>query len=210
MHVIEHLVASYGLFLVAAVIGVESIGLPLPGETVLIAASIYAGSKHTIDIFSVISAAVAGAVIGNMVAYVIGREYGYWLLLRYGPYIGITEGRIKLGQYLFLCHGGKIVVIARFVPLLRSLGGILAGANRMPWRPFLLANIAGAIAWAAIYGLAAYSLGREVEKMAGPVALILGAVVVIGLVAAGLFVSRHEERLVAEAERALPGPLQMP
>jgi membrane protein DedA with SNARE-associated domain len=210
MHVIEHLLASYGLFLVATVIGVESIGIPLPGETVLIAASIYAGTTHKMDIYSVISAAVAGGIIGNMIAYVIGREFGYWLLLRYGPYLRITESRIKLGEYLFLCHGGKIVVIARFVPLLRSLAGILAGANRMPWQPFLVANIVGAILWATIYGLAAYWLGREVERMAGPVALVLGVVVVIGLVAAGLFVARHEERLVAEAEQALPGPLQMP
>ena len=206
---IEHLISSYGLFLVAGVIGVECIGIPVPGETILIAASIYAGTKHTLDIYSVISAAVVGAVVGNMVGYVIGREYGYRLLLRYGPYIGLTEARIKLGQYLFLCHGGKIVVIARFVPVLRSVAGLLAGANRMPWKPFLLANIAGAIAWAMIYGVAAYLLGKEVERLAGPVALVLGAVVVIGLIAAGMFVARHEERLVAEAERALPGPIQM-
>jgi membrane protein DedA with SNARE-associated domain len=206
---IEHLISSYGLFLVAAVIGIESVGLPVPGETILIAASVYAGTTHNLGVISVISAAVAGAIVGNMVGYVIGREYGYWLLLRYGPYIGLTEGRIKLGQYLFLRHGGKIVVIARFVPVLRSVAGILAGANRMPWKPFLFANIAGAIAWAAIYGVAAYLLGKEVERLAGPVALILGAVVVIGLVAAGMFVARHEERLVAEAERALPGPVKM-
>jgi membrane protein DedA with SNARE-associated domain len=207
---VEHLISTYGLFLVAGVIGVESVGLPVPGETILIAASIFAGTKNTLDIFSVISAAVAGAVVGNMIGYVIGREFGYWLLLRYGPYIRITESRIKLGQYLFLRHGGKIVVIARFVPVLRSLAGILAGANRMPWQPFLIANIVGAIGWATIYGVAAYTLGKEVERMAGPVALILGAVVVIGLVIGGMFIARHEERLVAEAERALPGPLQLP
>ena len=126
------------------------------------------------------------------------------------PTSDITEARIKLGQYLFLSHGGKIVVIARFVPVLRSLAGILAGANRMPWRRFLLANIAGAIAWAALFGFAAYSLGKGVERLAGPAALILGVVVVIGLVAAGIFVARHEERLVAEAERACPGPLRLP
>jgi membrane protein DedA with SNARE-associated domain len=206
---IEHLISSYGLLLVAGVIGIESIGLPVPGETILIAAAIYAATHHTLNIYAVIAAAVAGAVVGNMVGYVIGREYGYRLLLRYGPYIGLTEARIKLGQYLFLCHGRKIVVIARFAPVLRSVAGILAGANRMPWKPFLLANIAGAIVWAVIYGVAAFLLGKGVERMAGPVALILGAVVVIGLVAGGMFVARHEERLVAEAERALPGPIRM-
>ena len=79
-----------------------------------------------------------------MIGYVIGREYGYWLLLRYGGYLWITESRIKLGQYLFLRHGGKIILLAQFLPVLRSIAGILAGANRMPWPRFMLANIIGA------------------------------------------------------------------
>ena len=207
---IDHLISTYGLLLVAGVIGIECLGIPVPGETTLIAAAIFAGTQHGLDIVSVIAAAVAGAVIGNMIGYVIGREFGYWLLLRYGVYIRVTEGRIKLGQYLFLRHGGKIVVIARFVPMLRSITGIVDGANRMPWQPFLLANIVGAIVWATLYGVAAYMLGKQVERMAGPVAAVLGAIVVIILIVVGMFIARHEERLVAEAERALPGPLRMP
>jgi membrane protein DedA with SNARE-associated domain len=206
----DDLISSYGLFVVAGMIGVECIGLPVPGETILVAASIFAGTGHGLNIYAVISVAIAGAFVGNLVGYLIGRDYGYWLLLNYGRYIKITEARIKLGQYLFLRHGGKIVLIARFVPVLRSVGGILAGANRMRWQPFLVANIVGAVAWAVFYGVAAYILGKEIERMAGPVAVVLGAVVVITVVAAGMFVARHEERLIAEAEQALPGPLQVP
>ena len=99
-----------------------------------------------------------------MIGYVIGREFGYWLLLRYGGYLRITESRIKLGEYLFLRHGGKIIFVARFVPMLRGLAGILAGANRMPWRQFMLANVVGACVWAAFFGFAAYMLGRQVER----------------------------------------------
>jgi membrane protein DedA with SNARE-associated domain len=182
----------------------------VPGETILVAASIFAGTSHGLNIYAVISVAIAGAFVGNMAGYLIGRDYGYWLLLTYGRYIKITEARIKLGQYLFLRHGSKIVLIARFVPVLRSVGGILAGANRMRWQPFLLANIVGAVVWAVFYGTAAYILGKEIERVAGPVAVALGTVVVIAIVAAGLFVTRHEERLIAEAEQALPGPLQVP
>jgi membrane protein DedA with SNARE-associated domain len=79
----------------------------------------------------------------------------------------ITESRIKLGQYLFLRHGGKIIFIAQFIPVLRSIAGILAGANRMPWPRFMLTNIIGAFLWATLFGLAAYLLGRQVEQLSG-------------------------------------------
>ena len=205
---IVHLIHDYGLVVVAGVIGLESVGLPIPGESVLIAASIFAGSHHELNIVEVILTAAAAAIVGQMVGYVIGREFGYWLLLRYGPYLRITEGRIKLGEYLFLRHGGKILIIARFVPVLRSIAGILAGANRMPWRQFMLANIVGAFVWAAFFGFAAYTLGRQIERVAGPLVMIIGAATVIVIVIAGIFVGRHEAQLTAEAERALPGPLK--
>ena len=135
-HDIAHLIHDYGLVVVALVIGLESIGLPFPGETVLILAGIFAGTKHDLNIFAVVVTAALAAIVGQMIGFVIGREYGYRLLLRYGPYLHITESRIKLGEYLFLRHGGMIVFVARFVPVLRSIVGILAGANRMPWRQF--------------------------------------------------------------------------
>lgn len=205
---IGHLVHDYGLVVVAAVIGLESIGFPFPGESALILAGIFAGTKHDLNIFAVVLTAASAAVIGQMIGYVIGREYGYWLLLRYGSYVGITEGRIKLGEYLFLRHGTKIIFIGRFVPLLRSLAGILAGANRMPWREFLLANAVGALAWSAFFGFAAYIFGRQVHKFAGPMVIGIAVVAVIAIVAGAVFVRRHEAQLVAEAERALPGPLK--
>jgi membrane protein DedA with SNARE-associated domain len=133
---IAHLIHVYGLPVVAGLIGLECVGLPFPGETVLIVASVVAGTKHDLNIVSVILTAGGAAIIGRMIGYVIGREFGYWLLLRYGGYLWITESRIKLGQYLFLRHGGKIIFIAQFIPVLRSIAGILAGANRMPWAAF--------------------------------------------------------------------------
>ena len=205
---IAHLVHDYGLVVVGGVIGLESIGLPFPGESVLILASIFAGTKHDLNIVSVVLTAATSAIVGQMVGYVIGREFGYYLLLRYGPYLRITQSRIKLGEYLFLRHGGKILIIARFVPVLRSIAGILAGANRMPWRQFMLANIVGAFVWAAFFGFAAYMLGRQIERVAGPLVMVIGAATVIVIVIAGIFVGRHEAQLTAEAERALPGPLK--
>jgi membrane protein DedA with SNARE-associated domain len=205
-----HLIHDYGLVVVGGVIGLESIGLPFPGESVLILASIFAGTKHDLNIFAVVVTAATSAIVGQMVGYVIGREFGYYLLLRYGPYVRITQSRIKLGEYLFLRHGGKILIIARFVPVLRSIAGILAGANRMPWRQFMLANVVGAFAWAAFFGFAAYMLGRQIERVAGPLVMVIGAATVVVIVIAAIFVGRHEAQLAEEAERALPGPLKWP
>jgi len=207
-HNIVHLIHAYGLIVVAVVIGLESIGLPFPGETVLIFAGIYAGTKHDLNIFAVVATAAFAAFAGQAIGFVIGREFGYRLLLRFGPYLHITEGRIKLGEYLFMRYGSIIVFVARFVPVLRSIAGLLAGANRMPWLQFLLANIVGAIAWASVFGFAAYLLGHEVEHVAGPIMIVVGAIVVIVLAAGAMFVRSHEAQLIAEAERALPGPLK--
>ena len=206
---IAHLVHDFGLAVVAIVIWLESIGLPFPGESVLILAGVFAGTKHNLNIFAVVATAAAAAAVGQTIGYLIGREYGYRLLVRYGPYVRITEGRIKLGEYLFMRHGTKVIFVARFVPLLRSLAGLLAGANRMPWQPFMIANIAGAVVWAAFFGFAAYIFGREVEQLATPLFIAVGIIAVIVIAVGANFIARHEAQLVAEAERALPGPLKM-
>jgi membrane protein DedA with SNARE-associated domain len=207
---IAHLIHVYGLLVVAGLIGLECVGLPFPGETVLIIASVIAGTKHDLNIASVILTGAGAAIIGRMIGYVIGRAYGYWLLLHYGGYLWITQSRIKLGQYLFLRHGGKISLFAQFLPVLRSIAGILAGANRMPWPHFMLTSIIGAFLWTTFYGLAAYSLGRQVERLTGWLALVFGLGILIVIVVAAVFVKRHEARLTAEAEQALPGPLESP
>jgi membrane protein DedA with SNARE-associated domain len=208
MESIGHLIHDYGLIVVAVCIFVEGVGIPLPGETALIIASVMSGTHHTLNIVEVILTAAAAAAVGRTIGYSIGWEYGYRMLLRYGPYVGITEARIKLGEYLFLRHGGKIIIVAQFVPILRTIAGILAGANRMPRPQFLLANIVGAALWATVFGIAAYTFGRQIERLAGSMLIVLGIGAVIFLFLFANFIKRHEEQLVAEAERAIPGPLK--
>ena len=205
---LRHLISAYGYWSVAAIVALESMGLPLPGETVLIVASLYAATHHDISIAGVIASAAAGAIVGDNLGYWLGREFGYWLLLRYGGYIGLSQERIKLGQYLFLRHGGKVVFFGRFIPILRILAGILAGMNRMPWRRFLIANAAGALLWSGVLGTSAYAFGRALLRVTGPLAIGLFVIGAGLLCAAGLFVRAHEAELKAQAERALPGPLQ--
>lgn len=205
---IHHLIATYGYWAVGGSITLESAGIPVPAETILIAAAVTAGTTHHLNIVGVIGAAAVGAFVGCVVGFIIGREFGYRLLLRFGPRFGLTEPRIKLGQYLFLHHGGKVVFFGRFVSVLRTLAAILAGINGMPWRRFLFFNAAGGIVWSLLYGLGGYYLGRGVAHADRPIAIALGVIAVVASIGAVLFVRRHEPALVRAAEAALPGPLE--
>jgi membrane protein DedA with SNARE-associated domain len=176
---------------------------------VLVIASLIA-SRHHLNIGGVIAAAAAGAMAGDNIGYWVGREFGYRLLLRYGSYLGLTTRRIKLGQYLFMRHGGKVVFFGRFVAVLRVLAAFLAGMNRMDWRTFLYANAAGAVVWSCTVGIAAYTLGRAVLHVTGPLGISLLALAALTLVGGVLFLRRHEAELEEKAEKALPGPLRPP
>jgi membrane protein DedA with SNARE-associated domain len=201
------LIAAYGYGLILVMVMLESLGLPLPGETTLITASIYAGATHDLSLLGIIAAAAAGAVIGDNIGFRIGENFGSRLLIRFGPRLGITPAKIKLGQYLFMRHGGKVVFFGRFVAVLRALAAFLAGANKMPWPRFFVLNVAGGIVWATLYGCAAYGLGARVHALAGPVgfaSLLLAAAFMVWLF---LLMRRHEARLEQEAERAIPGPI---
>jgi membrane protein DedA with SNARE-associated domain len=197
----------YGYWAVAGIVGLESLGIPIPGETVLIAAAIYAGSTHDLLIGLVIAAAFAGAVVGQSIGFWIGRSLGFHLVLRFGRYIGLTDRRIKLGQYLFVCHGGKVVFFGRFVAILRALAAFLAGVNRMRWPRFLLFNAAGGALWASLYGMAAYEFGDAIKRLSEPIAIVLFALAALGVIVGFVFLHRHEKALEDEAERRLPGPL---
>ena len=115
-----------------------------------------------------IGAAAAGAIIGDNCGYWVGREFGFPLVYRYGRYVRLDERRLKLGQYLFLKHGGKIVFFGRFVAVLRAFAAFLAGVNRFNWEEFFLYNAAGGIVWASIFGFGGFWLGRAFEHYARP------------------------------------------
>lgn len=213
MSVQDHLpllIQTYGYWVVAGIVMLESIGVPLPGEATLIAAAVYAGETHKLDIRLIVAAAALGGIIGDNIGFWIGEKVGYGLILRYGARIGITDRKIKLGQYLFRLHGAKVVFFGRFVAVLRVLAALLAGVNRMPWLRFFAANAAGALCWASAFGAAAYTLGHAVHRFSGPVGIGLAVVAGIGLVIAATVLRGRERALEAEAVAALPGPLPQP
>jgi membrane protein DedA with SNARE-associated domain len=195
-------IAAYGYWAVLVLVGLESMGLPLPGETTLIAAAVYAGAAHELNIVGVIAAASAGAVIGDNIGYVIGRFLGLPVLVRYGARIGLDERRLRLGQYLFRRYGGAIVFFGRFVALLRALAALLAGTNRMPWPRFFLFNATGGITWSLIFGVGGYVLGFSVHRIFGPLGIGVSILALIAVIAAAVFLRRHEHALLEEAERA--------
>jgi membrane protein DedA with SNARE-associated domain len=203
---IQGLIQAYGLWILFALVMLESMGIPLPGETALVTAALYAGSTHQIGIVSVVLVAAIAAIIGDNIGYLIGRSIGIRVVARYGRYVRLDEPRLKVGQYLFLRHGGKIVFFGRFVAFLRTYAALLAGINRMDWRHFLIMNALGGICWASLFGGGAWLFGAEVKRVTGPASLLL-LLAAIGLTAAGIWFFRHHEKeLERRAEAALPGP----
>lgn len=190
---------------IAAIVGLESAGLPLPGETTLIAASYLAATGH-LSLPLVIGSAALGAMVGDSLGYAIGRKGGRRFLERRGKWLGVTPEMIAKADRYFARHGAKTVFFGRFIALLRILAGPLAGASKMPYRRFLAANAAGAFAWATIMGSLAYFFGK-------PVAAFLSSMGVWALVAIAAFLlvrftfgrwRRARERRLVENEVGPP------
>jgi membrane protein DedA with SNARE-associated domain len=201
---LDDLLATYGYAAVLVFVAVESLGVPFPGETMLIAASLYAGATHQLQIGLVVGAAAGGAILGDNIGYGLGYWGGHRLLERYGKYVRINQRRIKLGQYVFERHGGKVVFFGRFISILRTYAAFLAGTNRMPWTRFALFNAAGGIIWSCVYGFAAYFLGDAITRLSAPVDIALGVLAAVVIVGFFVFLRRNETRLEDEAERRLP------
>lgn len=202
--ILNNLLTNFGYLAVFALVGTESLGIPLPGETMLITAAIYAGATHNLSIAGVIGAAIAGAIIGDNIGYAVGYKGGLPLLRRYGRYIRLDERRLKLGRYLFVKYGGKVVFFGRFVSVLRTYAAFLAGTSHMHWRRFFAFNASGGIIWSVSYGLAAYYGQHAFKQLSTPLDIALGVAAVAAIALLVRFVRRNAERLAREAEQALP------
>lgn len=199
----DELIAPYGYLAIFAIILLESAGVPLPGETTLVAAAVYTGSHGTLDIRLIIATAAGAAILGDNVGYWVGRTLGRKVLLRWGSWIGVDEHKLDLGEYLFLRHGGKIVFLARFVAVLRVFAAVLAGVNRFPPGRFLLFNVLGGITWAVLFGTGGYLLGQTFHRVAGPLGWLMLVVAAIGVFFLWRYYKHHEEELLRKAEHEL-------
>ena len=180
------LFARYGYAVVFVGVFLENAGLPVPGETALLAGAALSRSG-ALFLPWVIVTAVAGAIFGDNIGFLIGRRGGRALLERFGSKIGLTPDRLVEFDRFFDKHGAKTVFIARFVTGLRVFGAVLAGASDLPWGRFLLYNASGAVAWATTFGAVGYFLAyswETLEEWIGRSGLVLlAAVAIIAVVA---------------------------
>jgi membrane protein DedA with SNARE-associated domain/membrane-associated phospholipid phosphatase len=186
------LVRSYGYLIVFLLVGIESFGIPLPGETALITASALAAMGR-LEIFGVIAAAAGGAILGDNAGYWVGKKGGLPLIHRYGKYVRLDETKVERMHAFFEKHGSKTVFLGRFVSLLRSWAAALAGVARMPYGTFMFWNALGGVTWAGIFGSLGYAFGRKLpllERYIGQASLaaaLLAALVVTLAVGARWF-----------------------
>lgn len=172
---------TYGYWIVLLAVGIESMGIPFPGETTLVAAAVYASTNHSLNIALVIVAGATGAILGDNAGYTIGRYGGYPLLQRLLRVLHVGEDKLIYTERFFEKHGDKTVFFGRFLAVLRAWAAFLAGANHMRRRTFFIWNAAGGIIWATIYGMLGYILGNNLPLL-GRILRDLG---IFGFVALG-------------------------
>jgi membrane protein DedA with SNARE-associated domain len=204
---VNHLLEHWGYWAVFLMVGAESLGIPLPGETILIAAGIYAGTTHKLSVWGIWLAAIAGAIIGDNIGFTIGRQGGYRIARRYGPKVHFDEAKLKVGMYVFDRHGGKVVFFGRFVSVLRTYAAFLAGTTRMQWPRFLFWNTTGAVVWASVYTFGSYLAGNAIKTASREANYVLAAAAVVVIVVVLLTIRKKVKQLEARAEEAFPGPL---
>lgn len=198
-----HLLSEWGYPAIILAIVADSLGVPIPGEVMLILAAVYAGATHRLLLLGVIASAAAGAILGDNLTYSIGRWGGYPLLRQHGRIFHLGPRRLMIGQYLFQRYGPFIVWVGRLVPVIHIWTAVLAGVNRMAWLPFALTNFAGAVVWAVGLSLAGYALGRVALHFGG---IIAGTALPAAFLIAGgvlLLLRANERRLYAAAVRSL-------
>jgi membrane protein DedA with SNARE-associated domain len=201
---VAHLVQAYGYYGVFALIALESMGIPLPGETALIAAAVYSGATHHLNVVVLVAVAASAAVIGDNAGYWIGRTGGQRLAERYGRFVGLDRAKLRVGRYLFARHGVRVVFYGRFVAVLRTFAAFFAGVSMMRWSRFLVSNAAGGLLWAGVYGFGAYALGSAASGV-GSTITIVGYVVAGLLTLATIVLARLSLRVLEQrAEVAFP------
>src|SRR5919201_1850476 len=177
------LVGTSGYWAVALVVMGESLGLPLPGETLLLLGAASAGAGY-LEVWGVIMAAAGGAIVGDTLGYALGRWGGRVLLERYGPVLHLKAQHLARAEAFFARYGAKMVFVGRFIAILRTSSALLAGLARLSYPRFLLWNAAGGLLWALTFGWLGAVCGSQwslIEHWAGRVGvLILGLLVLVG------------------------------
>jgi membrane protein DedA with SNARE-associated domain len=202
---------SSGLgYLLPAIIGLESMGIPSPGETALVLAAVLA-SQGKLELWLVILIGAASAIAGDNLGYFLGRRFGREFVIKPGPLWHHRIQAVRAGDRFFERHGPKAVFIARWIALVRFAAAWLAGINRMRFGLFFFWNALGGITWAVTYGLVGYFAGQAgagVLARFGAVGAIILALAFVGVIVIGVIRQRRQARDLDPEDRALPGVKQ--
>jgi membrane protein DedA with SNARE-associated domain len=190
LHLLTHLVEQYGYIAVVILVTVEGFGVPLPGETAVVTAAAFA-ANGSLSAMGVALAATIGTVLGGSGGYWIGRSGGRSLLTRYGHYVGLTDEKLTQAEQHFVHHGMKTVFFARFVALLRIVGGVLAGVSHMPFGRFSVMNLAGGALWAVTFTALGYLFGENIHLLERRLGLVSALLAIAAVVAIGVIVRRR-------------------
>ena len=164
LHTLEPTLNHYGYLAVVGLVLIEDFGVPVPGETVLILAAVYAGAGR-LNIVLVALLGFLGAMLGDNIGFAIGHFGGRPLAERYGRYIFLTRERLENATSFFERHGGKIIIVARFIEGLRQANGIIAGISGLRWTRFLVFNAIGAALWVAVWTSVGYFSGSHIDTI---------------------------------------------
>src|ERR1051325_663970 len=164
LQLIEQYMLAYGYWAVFFGVMLENAGLPIPGETILLVAGYFA-STGVFRVPLVMLIAATGAVTGDNIGFAIGHHYGRGFLLKIGRFFFLTPKRFEHMENYFKSHGNKTILVARFITGLRVFAAILAGASKMPWRIFVVYNVAGAVLWSIVITLLGYLFGQSLPLL---------------------------------------------
>jgi membrane protein DedA with SNARE-associated domain len=210
LHSLEPVLNQYGYLAVTGFVLLEDFGVPVPGETILILGAVYAGTGR-LQIWLVGLLGFLGAVLGDNIGFAIGHFGGRPLVERYGRYILLTPQRLDKATGFFERHGGKIIVIARFIEGLRQANGIIAGISGLHWARFLFFNAIGAALWVGVWTSVGYFSGSHIDSIynaftrGGIYALIAAAVLLAAYIGWRVMRARRHR-----AERTAAAPDQAP
>jgi membrane protein DedA with SNARE-associated domain len=195
----------YGLWAIFVLVLLEDFGIPVPGETVLIAGAVYAGSGR-LNVVAVGIVGFVAAVLGDNIGYAIGRFGGRAVVLRWGRYVGMTAERLDKAQDFFNHHGGKIITVARFIEGLRQANGIIAGIIEMRWLKFVAFNALGAALWVGTWVTLGYFAGQHITTVYHYITQYSTYLLIVLAVAfVGYVVYRLRKRAKSKPGEAEPG-----
>ncbi|HEX9129498.1 MAG TPA: DedA family protein [Gemmatimonadaceae bacterium] len=207
-HHLSRLLQSYTYPVLVALVLLESVGIPLPGEIALVTAAAYASLGH-ISIYIVIGLAAVAAIVGGILGYWIGIRGGLPLVVRYGGYVGVRRSHIERTHAFFERNGAKTILFGRFIAILRTWAAVVAGAACMSFTKFVIYTSIGSVVWAIVFGFLGYNFGRDLPLLEKYISRASLGVLIIGAVAVAVFLIIQRRRYKAERPLGVEPPTTM-